>query len=77
MTQPADLAYQVLRLEQQLEAYQKLHAEELGELRQALNACKRQLADLANGPPLDPAPTESVSHERKAQEDRILRRDDA
>jgi diadenosine tetraphosphate (Ap4A) HIT family hydrolase len=49
MAQPADLAYQVLKLEQQLEAYQKLHAEELGELWRVLNECKRALAYLADG----------------------------
>jgi hypothetical protein len=47
MGQPTDLAFQVLKLEQQLEAYQKLHAEELGELWRILNECKRTLADLA------------------------------
>jgi hypothetical protein len=50
MDQPANLACQVLKLEQQLEAYQKLHAEELGELWRTLNACKRALANLAEVP---------------------------
>lgn len=49
MAQPADLACQVLKLEQQLEAYQKLHAEELSELWRLLKECKRALAGLADG----------------------------
>lgn len=51
MAQPTDLAFQVLKLEQQLEAYQKLHAEELGELWRILNECKRTLADWAETVP--------------------------
>ena len=47
MTPSADLAYHVLRLEQQLKAYQKLHAEEFEELWRALNEFKKALADLA------------------------------
>jgi hypothetical protein len=43
---PNDLASRLLRLELQLDAYQKLHSEELLELRQALNACKRAIAAL-------------------------------
>ena len=39
-----DLAARLLRFEQQLQAYQKLHGEELAELWRALNACKRELA---------------------------------
>jgi hypothetical protein len=50
MAQPGDLAFHVLKLEQQLEAYQKLHAEEIGELRRMLDECKRALADLAHPP---------------------------
>jgi len=46
MRQPTDLASQVLRLELQLEAYQKLHTEELLVLREALNECKRAIAAL-------------------------------
>lgn len=49
MAQPTDLACQVLKLEQQLEAYQKLHAEELSELWRILKECKRTLAGLADG----------------------------
>ncbi len=37
---PSDVAYRVLRLEQQLESYQRLHAEELEEFRRALSELK-------------------------------------
>jgi hypothetical protein len=48
MLQPGDLAFHVLKLERQLEAYQKLHTAEMGELWQVLNECKRALADIAS-----------------------------
>ncbi|MCL5951684.1 MAG: hypothetical protein M1132_08180 [Chloroflexi bacterium] len=40
---PSDLAYRVLRLERQLESYQRLHAEELEEIRRAVEQLKEQL----------------------------------
>lgn len=43
MTQLNDLAGRLLRFEQQLTAYQKLHGDELAELWQMLNTCKRAL----------------------------------
>ncbi|MFQ6057393.1 MAG: hypothetical protein ACE5MB_00740 [Anaerolineae bacterium] len=43
MPRENDLAYRVLRLEQQLESYQKLHAEELDEIRRTLAELKRQI----------------------------------
>jgi hypothetical protein len=43
-----DVAGQVLRFEQRLEAYQKLHAEELTELWQVLNECKRAIVALCD-----------------------------
>jgi hypothetical protein len=43
MTQLNDLAGRLLRFEQQLTAYQKLHTDELAELWQMLNTCKRTL----------------------------------
>lgn len=43
MTQLNDLAGRLLRFEQQLTAYQKLHTDELAELWQMLNTCKRAL----------------------------------
>ncbi len=42
-----DLAYRVLRLEQQLDSYQRLHAEELDVIRRALKDLKDQLLALA------------------------------
>jgi hypothetical protein len=40
VVQPSDIAYRVLKLEQQLDSYQRLHAEELEEIRQALAELK-------------------------------------
>ena len=37
----------ILRLEQKLESYQKLHAEELNEIRLALVELKKQVLDMA------------------------------
>lgn len=48
MIQPAELAGQLLRFEQQLNAYQKLHEDELKELWQTLNECKRAITDLVD-----------------------------
>ena len=48
MTQPSDLASQLLRFEQRLKAYQQLHEDELAELWQVLNECKRTIADLVD-----------------------------
>jgi hypothetical protein len=46
-TVPApDIAYRMLRLEQQLESYQRLHAEELAEIRRALEELKTQVLAL-------------------------------
>lgn len=44
---PADVAYRVLRLEQQLDSYQHLHAQELQEIRQALEELKALVLALA------------------------------
>jgi hypothetical protein len=41
----AYLAARLLRFEQRLEAYQRLHANELAELWRGLNECKRQIVD--------------------------------
>ena len=43
MIQLADLAGRLLRFEQQLAAYQKLHTDEMAELWQTLNECKREI----------------------------------
>ncbi len=48
MDQAFTLAGQVLRLEQRLEAYQKLHSDELLELRRSVDECKRAIATLCN-----------------------------
>jgi hypothetical protein len=40
-----DLAARLLRFEQQLQAYQKLHGDELAELWRALDECKRELTE--------------------------------
>lgn len=55
MIHTADLASRLLRFEQQLHAYQKLHTDELAELWRALNECKQAIASLCapdntNGP---------------------------
>ena len=42
-----EIAYRVLRLEQQLESYQRLHAEELEQIRRALHELKAQVLALA------------------------------
>lgn len=43
----SDLALRVLRLEQQLDSYQRLHASELQELRRALAQVKEEVLTLA------------------------------
>jgi len=43
----SDLALRVLRLEQQLDSYQRLHASELEELRRALAQVKEEVLTLA------------------------------
>ncbi|HEX9899343.1 MAG TPA: hypothetical protein VGC81_08945 [Candidatus Methylomirabilis sp.] len=60
MSQPAEpvsLASRLLKVEQKIEAYQELHADELAELWQELNECKRQIvvgvSDQASGPNVD------------------------
>jgi len=44
---PADVAVRLLRLEQQLDSYQRLHAEELEQIRQALAELKALVLGLA------------------------------
>jgi hypothetical protein len=55
----SDIAYRMLRLEQQLESYQRLHAEELAEIRRALDELKTQVLGLDSQrlPPADEEPT--------------------
>ncbi|MBI4674186.1 MAG: hypothetical protein HY741_21290 [Chloroflexi bacterium] len=45
-----DLAYRVLKLEQQLESYQRLHAAELEEMRRTLAEIKTQVLALTPKP---------------------------
>ena len=47
MPDPADIACRLLRFEQQLKAYEKLHADELAELWRTLNECKQLIAVLS------------------------------
>ncbi len=47
MLPPADLALRVLRLEQQLDSYQRLHTQELEDLRRALAQLKEEVLALA------------------------------
>jgi S-methylmethionine-dependent homocysteine/selenocysteine methylase len=49
MVDPETLASRLLKLEQQLSAYEKLHADELTELRQALNEYRREVAGRPDG----------------------------
>ncbi len=44
---PSDIAYRMLRLEQQLDSYQRLHGEELEQIRRALAELKEQVLALA------------------------------
>ncbi len=46
MAQTGGLACQLLKLEQQLQSYERLHASEMAELWQILNECKRAVADV-------------------------------
>lgn len=46
----ADLAVRMLRLEQQLDSYQRLHAQELEDLRRALAQLKEEVLALAPRP---------------------------
>jgi len=52
----SDVAYRVLRLEQQLDSYQRLHSEELEQIRKAL----AELKDLVLGLAQKESITESV-----------------
>ena len=44
---PSDVAVRVLRLEQQLDSYQRLHSEELEQIRQAIAELKELVLGLA------------------------------
>ncbi len=47
-TPPSDIAYRMLRLEQQLDSYQRLHDAELEQIRRALAELKEQILALAS-----------------------------
>ena len=51
---PSDVYYRVLRLEQQLDSYQKLHTEELDQIRLALAELKELVLGLAKQDPAHP-----------------------
>lgn len=55
-TPPSDLAYHLLRLEQQLESYRRLHDEELEQIRLELAELKAQVLASARRPEAPPAP---------------------
>ena len=57
----SEIAYRLLRLEQQLESYQHLHAQELEEIRHVLQELKAQLLGM------DPARTDGNS-----ESDRVI-----
>ena len=61
-----DLACRLLKVEQQLKAYEKLHTGELAELWQALNECKAAVADVISS-------QESVSVDDPGEPRRSLR----
>lgn len=44
MSNPTQLAFQLLKIELQLKAYQKLHHDELAQLWENLDACKQVIA---------------------------------
>ncbi len=56
MEHPAELASRLLRFEQQLKAYQKLHEDELAELWLTLNECKQAIATLCQEPETNTLP---------------------
>jgi hypothetical protein len=66
-----DLAARLLRLEQQLQAYRKLHSEELAELWRALDEYKRDFAAaLPDEQASDLVSVKTTSDEYEAQEDK-------
>ncbi len=67
MTQVADLASRLLRFEQQLQAYQKLHTDELAELWRTLNECKQAIAALCDDSANGPLPAQAANGERGEQ----------
>ncbi|MEZ4867320.1 MAG: hypothetical protein R3C14_38705 [Caldilineaceae bacterium] len=66
-----ELASRILLIEHQIAAYEKLHADELAELRQLLGACKREIAIL-----LRTAPVDSVAADRASSTVQVVACDD-
>jgi hypothetical protein len=50
MSNQTQLAFQLLKIELQLKAYQKLHHEELAQLWENLDACKQTIAAMNDVP---------------------------
>ena len=61
MPDHADIACRLLRFEQQLKAYETLHADELAELWRTLNECKQLIAALSQAAERSPFPIPSTS----------------
>ena len=59
---PSDVAYRVLKLEQQLDSYQHLHAEELKEIRQALEELKALVVEFVAQEQAQAEPKPQVAH---------------
>lgn len=49
MPSQTQLAFQLLKIELQLKAYQKLHHDELAQLWEGLDACKQTIAAMNDG----------------------------
>jgi hypothetical protein len=62
MSSPTQLAFQLLKIEMQLKAYQKLHHDELAQLWENLDACKQVIAAM-NEVPVKVSTMETASGE--------------
>jgi len=74
--QPADIAGRLLRFEQQLQAYQKLHTDELAELRRTLNECKQAIAALCDERANGPVSVRAAGAERDGQDEQNERKEE-
>jgi hypothetical protein len=64
MSNPTQLAFQLLKIELQLKAYQKLHHDELAQLWENLDACKQVIAAMKEVP-VNLSPMRTTSGENK------------
>jgi hypothetical protein len=64
MSNPTQLAFQLLKIELQLKAYQKLHHDELAQLWENLDACKQVIAAM-NEVPVNVSTMSTTSGENK------------